>query len=292
MEINNDLIETAELAALIEKKTPNLKLLEVSANPPNLPEPGLAEYKEEHLPGAIYFNYHVTANKECPGKIGDEKVFVDYVKEKKIRKSDLIVCYDHKGVIQSPRLWFIFRLHGAQNVKVLNGGLVKWKSEGHSTEKGDSPVVVYPSDPDKEDSYDYKRNPEMLVNVDYINSVIPELTSGKGDIFLIDTRPSENFNGTKPEPIEGMRAGHVKGAINMPTSTFLGADGITLKSIEEVKKVFESKGVRIDKKIISMCMRGVNASVIMFNLWRLGKKDIIMYDGNWYEYGLRPEPKN
>lgn len=289
MKASSDLIETTELASLIEEKTPNLKLLDVSLNPASSPEPGLAEYKEEHLPGAIYFNYHITADKEYPGKIGDEKVFAKYAKEKKIKKNDLIVCYDHTGVIQASRLWFIFKLHGAPNVKVLNGGLAKWKLEGRALEKGDISSVAIGSD--EADAYDYKRNPEMLVDIDYINSIIPELTSGKGNIFLLDSRPPENFNGTNPEPIKGMRAGHVKGAINIPVTRFIAGDGMTFKSIEEIKKIFESKGVNVDKRIIGMCMRGVTSCVILFSLWRMGKKEITLYNGNWYEYGLKPESK-
>eukprot|EP00826_Nyctotherus_ovalis_P041058 TRINITY_DN4096_c0_g1_i2.p1 TRINITY_DN4096_c0_g1~~TRINITY_DN4096_c0_g1_i2.p1 ORF type:complete len:133 (-),score=24.95 TRINITY_DN4096_c0_g1_i2:143-541(-) len=130
----------------------------------------------------------------------------------------------------------------------------------------------------------------MLVNIDYVNSIISELLSDKKEVFLVDARGPEVFSGTKPESIPGMRAGHVKGAVNIPASTFIAKDGITFKNIEEVKEIFESRGVKLDKKVISMCMMGVAASSILFNLWQLGKKDLAMYNGNWREYGLKPEP--
>lgn len=289
MQSNSDLIETAQLALLMEKQSASLRLIDMASGPSGVPQPGLAEYREEHIPGAIYFNFHDTADKECPGKVCDEKTFVEYAKQRHIRKTDLIVCYDHKGVILSPRPWFVFRLFGAQNVKVLNGGLPKWKAEGRPIEKGEPPAIGG-SGADKEGDYDYKQNKEMLVDIGYVNSIIPELLSGKKEVFLVDARWPEAFGGTKPESIPGMRAGHVKGAVNIPAGMFIAKDGISFKSIEEVKEIFESKGVRLDKKVISMCMMGVLASSVLFNLWRLGKKDLVMYNGNWREYGLKPEP--
>lgn len=287
---DTDLIETSELAQLLDSKKPNIRIIDGAMFPPGDPRNGLAEYKKEHIPGAFFFDSALWTDKtqKFPNKTPTEAIFIENCKKMRIRKSDLIICYDHLGILGGARAWFIFRMFGAENVKILNGGLQKWKNEKRKTEQSEKPIEL-PLDPDKPGDYDYKKNNEMIVNIDKLYQIIADLGHKKSEAYILDARPAEKFNGTVPETRPGLRLGHMPFAINIPYKEFSNPDG-TQKSIEDTKKVFEKYGVNIEKPIIASCQQGTTSCNILHALKRLGKKDLVLYDGGWNEYGSLPEP--
>lgn len=217
--------------------------------------------------------------------IPPNEVFIENAKKMKVRKTDLIVCYDHFGMLGGPRLWYLFKLFGAKNVKLLNGGLPKWKAEKRSVEAGDKPAEISLLDEDGPDAYSYAKDTSQIVDLKYIYSIIPTLLEKKTkDLFLLDARLGERYHGLLPESRPGLRAGHIPGSINVPYKDFLNVDGCTMKSLENIKKVFEGKDVDYSKKIIATCGTGVTACSIIFALSRLGISNFLIYDGAWSEY--------
>ena len=95
------------------------------------------------------------------------------------------------------------------------------------------------------------------------------------------------FRGDAPEPREGLRAGHIPGARNVPFSELLNGDK-TLKSPDDTRGVFEAAGVDLGKPIITSCGSGVTAAILALALERMGHASWSLYDGSWSEWGMFP----
>jgi len=104
---------------------------------------------------------------------------------------------------------------------------------------------------------------------------------------IVDARAAARFRGEVPEPREGLRAGHIPGARNVPFGDLLNADK-TMKSIDETRAIFEAAGVDLGKPIVTSCGSGVTAAVLALALERMGHADWALYDGSWAEWGMFP----
>ena len=108
---------------------------------------------------------------------------------------------------------------------------------------------------------------------------------------LVDARPSGRFKGTDPEPRPGLSSGHMPNAINVPFPEIMDPLTKKLLSKEDLMKLFQSKGVDLEKPVITTCGSGVTACMLYFALEYIGCKNISVYDGSWTEYASRPESK-
>src|SRR6266481_7346313 len=97
-----------------------------------------AEYLAGHIPGAMRFDIDAIADHSnpLPHMLPDATQFARDVGALGIADTDTIVVYDGAGLYSSPRVWWTFRLFGAQNVFILDGGLPRWKAEGQPLESG------------------------------------------------------------------------------------------------------------------------------------------------------------
>ena len=102
----------------------------------------------------------------------------------------------------------------------------------------------------------------------------------------IDARAPERFLGTAPEPRPGLQSGHIPGAINICFSELLNEDR-TLKANLDLKNIFDSSGIDLDKAIITSCGSGVTAAILNLALEKLGAKKVSLYDGSWCEWGSK-----
>jgi len=140
----DNLIETNELNDLIsnEKYKTKLSILDCSWFLPTENKNGRELFNSEKIPNSKFFDIDEIADKstDLPHMFPKQEVFLKNVKELDIRKNDLIICYDRSGIFSSPRVWFTFKLFGAKNVAVLNGGYPKWIKENHPIVK--SPYKV------------------------------------------------------------------------------------------------------------------------------------------------------
>ena len=113
---------------------------------------------------------------------------------------------------------------------------------------------------------------------------------GKAGLGLVDVRSPKEFSGEilAPEnlPQEGaQRGGHIPGAANIPWSQAVREDG-TFKSVEELKQLYQGKGITPDKEIIAYCRIGERSSHSWYVLkYLLGYPKVLNYDGSWTEYG-------
>jgi thiosulfate/3-mercaptopyruvate sulfurtransferase len=106
-----------------------------------------------------------------------------------------------------------------------------------------------------------------------------------GDWQLVDARDPAQYTGARRR---GLRGGHIPGAINVPRELFFGPGGGFLP-LEEIRRRVQDHGLRPDRYTVAYCNGGVAATVVLFNLVRLGYTAVANYDGSWNEWGNRPD---
>lgn len=232
------------------------------------------EYDQNHIPGAVFFDQDSIIDQQStlPHALPEPHYFAQRVGELGISTDHQIVVYDALGMFTAPRVWWMFKTMGAENVFVLDGGFDNWKANNLPiTDK----VTKYPAA-----QFTPYFDKDAVANIDDV------LTAASDDgTELLDARGAGRFTGEDAEPRAGMRSGHMPSAKNTPVFSF--SENGKLKSLNELRDIFESKSVDLNKKIITTCGSGVTAAVITLALNSIGKTDVQLYDGSWSEWGAR-----
>jgi len=194
-----------------------------------------------------------------------------------ISDADTVVLYDAGGWVAAPRAWWMFLAFGHDNVRILNGGLKKWRAEGRPVESGE----VKPKPASFKASYDSNRVRSMQQLIANVDSRAEQ---------VIDARAADRFEGRAPEPRAGIRSGHIPGARNVPYNQLFDAATGEMKPLEDLRAAFTGAGVKLDAPIVTSCGSGVSAGVLTLALYRLGITDTALYDGSWSEWGQEGGP--
>jgi thiosulfate/3-mercaptopyruvate sulfurtransferase len=267
----NPIVSPDWLAARL--KEPDLRILDADWYLPAEGTTGAAEYAREHLPGAVFFDIDAIADKstDLPHMLPSAERFAEMVGALGVGAGDRIVVYDHYGLRSAARAWWMFRVMGHSEVFVLDGGLPRWKAEGH-------PVTDHPAVP-VDRTFEARLDPRLVKSWTEVRAALA--TGGQ----VVDGRAPDRFAGSAPEPRPGLRAGHMPGALNLPFAGVL-KDG-SMRNPAEIEAVFKAAGVDIDQPVTTSCGSGIVACVLALGLARTGRWDAAVYDGSWTEWGGR-----
>jgi thiosulfate/3-mercaptopyruvate sulfurtransferase len=255
---------------------PGVKVVNASWYLPAQNRDGRAEYEAGHIPGAVYFDQDlvVDPDSKLPHALPPAPLFARHAGSMGIGVNDTIVVHDGPGFFSAPRVWWLFRVMGAKNVFVLDGGSDRWKRESR-------PVTAEPT-----------KVAPCLFDVDFDESRVASFEQMKGivadgSLQIADARPAGRFTGAEPEPRAGMRSGHMPGARNV-AAVSLSKDG-SLLPLQELKAKLDAAGIDLTKPVVTSCGSGVTAAVVTLALESLGHSDNKLYDGSWSEWGGRPD---
>ena len=235
-------------------------------------------YEAGHIPGAVGFNWQTQLQDQVRRDIISRNAFEKLVGGAGISPNDTVILYgDNNNWFAAYGFW-LFKIYGHKEVRLMNGGRVKWLNEGDKEMTTDVPQVT---------PVPYRVTETHLE----LRAMLPQVFDAqKGNWNLVDVRSPDEFTGKVIAP-PGMsetaqRGGHIPGAKSIPWSTAVNPDG-TFKAPDELENIYlQQKGVDPKRDTIAYCRIGERSSHTWFVLtYLLGLKNVKNYDGSWTEYG-------
>ncbi len=274
---DDPLVSTEWLAAHLGDA--RLRVLDASFKLPGARPAAYDDYLAAHISGAVFFDVDAIADHatDLPHMYPDAAQFARDVAALGVSSGDTVVAYDSGSWMAAPRAWWMFLAFGHTNIKVLDGGLKKWRAEGGATKSG----AVTPTPGRFSATFD----PAFVRSRRQIEDNLASRAEQ-----VIDARSRERFEGRVAEPRPGLRAGHIPGSRNVPYGDLIDAATATMKSPADLRGAFEAAGVALDRPLVTSCGSGVSAGVLTLALYRLGVRGSALYDGSWAEWGLPDGP--
>ncbi len=238
-----------------------------------------SSYDTGHIPGAIGFNWQSQLQDQVQRDIISKDEFAELIGGAGILPGDTVVVYgDNNNWFAAYGFW-LFKLYGHDDVRLMDGGRVKWLKEDGELST-DTPAVTAVTYPITRVVHEYR-------------AMLPEVmdASSTGTRNLIDVRSPDEFTGkiiAPPNlPETAQRGGHIPGATNVPWATAVNTDDGTFKAADELRSIYiDLAGVDPNKPTIAYCRIGERSSHTWFVLkYLLGIPDVKNYDGSWTEYG-------
>lgn len=231
----------------------------------------LTGFATGHIPGAIRIDRNDVADSTAAFNLmaASPEQVAEVLASNGIRPSDTVVVYCDNGMWAS-RIWWLLSMYGHEDVRILDGGLNRWKDLGMSTRiiGRRSGTAEY-----------HFANPgtATLATIADVQAAVNDST------VVLDTRSLAEFVGETPGGGAG-QGGRIPGAVRVEWNQALNADG-TFKTAAELQSLYASAGITGDAPVIAYCLGGVRAAHSMFVLEQLlGFENIYNYDGSWLEW--------
>ncbi len=256
---------------------PGLALLDASHHLPAAGRDAGAEFAAGHIPGAQYLGLGslFDSGSSVPYALPTPDQLAARLSLIGAGQQDAIILYDDSAIRTAARAWFMLTAMGWEQVAILDGGLGKWREGSRplatGAEHGETVAPAHLAPPRR-----VRSKADMLDNL------------GTGREQVIDARSADRVYGTGTDPVHGLPMGRIPGALNLPFTEVLNADG-TYKSPRAIYAAFEAAGVDLTQPLTATCGSGVTASVLLFALHLIGVDSAALYDGSWSEWGADPD---
>ena len=235
-------------------------------------------YEKGHVRGAVGWNWTTDLHSKVGRDYQDQAGFSELLSAAGVGPDTTVVLYGGNNNWFAAYAYWLLKLRGFENVKLLDGGRKKWELESRELTQD------APSHEATGFSISGAERPEIRALRD---EVLSKVNSGTG---FVDVRSPEEFRGEKlaPDHLPQEQAqvpGHIKGAANIPWAKAANEDG-TFKSADELRELYAAEGITGDGEVIAYCRIGERSSHTWFALQELlGFENVKNYDGSWTEYG-------
>lgn len=253
---------------------PDIRVVDATYYAPflNMDKTGRDAWVEGHIPGAVHFDIDAikAGGTDLPHMLPDPILFSSRVRKLGIGDGNRVIVYDDNNYCAAARVWWMLRVMGHNDVKVLDGGLAAWKAAGGELE--DLPPVPV------ERHFTARVRSDLVKDAGQVAAA-----SDSRSHTIVDARATGRFTGEAPEPREGLPSGHIPGSLSAPSSDLINADG-TLKTVSELQGLLPDH----QSPTITTCGSGVTAAILALGYARLGNWDVAVYDGSWTEWASDP----
>ena len=265
---NQEAIVTPQWA-LEHLDDPNVRFVEVDVD--------TAAYEQGHLPGAVGWNWTSQLSDNVRRDIASVEELTQLLRQSGIGRDTHIVLYGDNNNWFAAWAYWQLKLHGIDRVSILNGGRKYWLDNG-------LPLTTEVPTYEPTDITIAEPSSELRA---FRDEILARL--GRPTLALVDVRSPAEFSGEVLAPPglneTAQRGGHIPGAVSIPWAQAVREDG-TFKSADELRQLYEGKGVTPDKEVIAYCRIGERSSHSWFVLRELlGYPNVRNYDGSWTEWG-------
>lgn len=265
------ILDVAGLTALLSAHGESVRLLDVRWKLGRTD--GHDAYLGGHLPGAVYVDLDTELSTHGRPEDGRHPMPTTEALEAAARRwglcdGDIVVAYDDANGLAAARAWWLLRQAGV-DVRVLDGGLPAWI-------EAEQPVVTGDIRPEPGDV--------VLNEIGADALTIDEAAAFPATGVLLDVRAPERYRG-ETEPLDPV-AGHIPGAINLPTTAHLNEDG-TLRDVDTLRRSFAAAGVTADTPVAAYCGSGVTAAHTALVLAEAGIAAKV-FPGSWSQWSNTP----
>ena len=235
-------------------------------------------YETGHIPGAVKVDWFTTLQAPVQRDFISQQTFEALCAQLGIANDTTVVFYGDKNNWFACYALWLFAYYGHEKLRVMNGGRLKWTQENRPLTRDVPayPATRYQSSPPNKDIRAFREDVFQQV---------------ERSLPLVDVRSPQEFSGEllhMPNyPQEGaQRGGHIAGAVSIPWATAVNPENGVFKPAEELRQLYQGKGVVPDKDVIAYCRIGERSSLTWFVLkFLLGYPQVKNYDGSWTEWG-------
>lgn len=234
-----------------------------------------AEYAAAHIPGALHFDIDTVCDPNptpSPHMFPSAEDFSAAVGAMGIGNEHRVIVYDADGLFCAPRVWWMFRVFGHENVAVMAGGFHKWQAEGR-------PVTAEVPAPAPE-NFDATKDMNSLRSIEQI---IANIDSGAE--LVLDARAANRFAGSEPEARPGVEPGHIPGSANLPYAEIVDLENGSFRDADTLRAAFDRVGADGSRTVATTCGSGVTACILGLGMHLIGRDNWSLYDGSWTEWG-------
>jgi thiosulfate/3-mercaptopyruvate sulfurtransferase len=235
-------------------------------------------YEKGHVRGAVGWNWNTDLHTVTGREYVDQSGLTELLRKSGVDSDTTVVLYGGNNNWFAAYAYWILKLRGFDNVKLVNGGRKKWELESREL------TMDQPTAKQGNVSVSGGEKPEIRALRDEV------LGKLEGPTGFVDVRSPEEYRGEKLAPDhlpqeQSQVPGHIAGAANIPWAKAANDDG-TFKSADELKELYEAEGITPDREVIAYCRIGERSSHTWFALQELlGYPNVKNYDGSWTEYG-------
>lgn len=258
---------------------PNVRILDGSYHLAATGRDGKAEYLEAHIPGALHFDIDAICDPNptpSPHMFPSAVDFAAAVGAMGISNDQRVIVYDADGLFSAPRVWWMFRVFGHENVAVMSGGFRNWQAAGHTVTK-DIPSF-------EAASFNATLDATKLRSINQIQANIES-----GDELVLDARAANRFDGSQPEARPGVEPGHIPGSSNLPYAEIVDAEAGAFRDADTLRTAFDRVGVDGSRTVATTCGSGVTACILGLGMHLVGRDNWVLYDGSWTEWGSQDD---
>lgn len=232
-----------------------------------------AQYNEGHIPGAANIDYRLlqTSSGGISGTVSP-KDFGKIVGAVGVTPATTVVLYDSSDSLDAALPFWVFEYYGHKDVRVLNGGLQRWVTQGRSTDKVEPKF--------QKTIYNVTVHEERIASAEWMLQHLND-----SNVKILDVRMPKEYT---DEIRNSKRGGHIPGAVNVEWSTAMNLDG-TFKSADKILRMYRDAGVTLDKEVVVYCQSGHRASHGYLVLRLLGYPNVRVYSQSWSEWGNRSD---
>lgn len=255
------LVDTTWVAA--HAKDVNLRVVDVRRS----------GFEDGHIPDAVWLDPEsIRDPKNRPTFLLSETQFEQVIGRLGISNRTRVVLYDDRGGLLAARVWWMLNAYGHSNVALLNGGWVRWTAEQRPIVKTTPTVTAA--------TFDGTLQTRWLATVDDVSAAI-----GKPDRKILDARTVAEMDGSDTRL--SSRGGVIPSAIAVYWEDLLDPVAKTFKSADELRALYEARGIRSSDEVIAYCWVGHRSAVDLFALHLIGYDRLRNYLGSWEEWSRR-----